>query len=150
MDYFDDNWLPITEQWVKFHVVKHHIFGNRTNNRLESLNQKLKAVIAKYSTMTTFVKFLLGSVRSMTIEGDIHVAEEMMRMPSNRSAYDDDDIEYSNILTNFAFQKYMVEKSKCDRVQFVDIDDRMAVSGPPSGRILTSRITCDCIFFTSM
>lgn len=59
IQYFDRNWHGITEQWVKFHVVQHHMFGNRTNNRLESLNQKIKAVVAKYSTLPMFFHHLM-------------------------------------------------------------------------------------------
>lgn len=150
IDYFDENWLPITEQWVKFHVTRHRIFGNRTNNRLESLNQKLKAIIAKYSAMPTFFKLLLACIGSMTIEKDIHASEELMRKQSDRTTWEPFDIKYSDLLTNFAFDEYMGEKLKCDQVQFADIDNRMGVSGIRSERILTREINCDCFLFTSM
>ena len=53
IDYFDQNWHKIKEQWVE--GLKHNSchFLNSTNNRLESLNQKIKNVVSKYSSMLT-------------------------------------------------------------------------------------------------
>lgn len=55
LDYFDDNWGNITNQWVRYHLTRHYMYGNSTNNRTESLNQKFKAIIAKYSALPTFL-----------------------------------------------------------------------------------------------
>ena len=53
-EHFNNNWHPIRQQWVTGN------FLNRTNNRLESLNVKLKSVISRYSSLEEFVdKFFL-------------------------------------------------------------------------------------------
>lgn len=128
------------------------MFGNRTNNRIESINQKLKAVIAKYSSMPSFTKLLITCVGSMTIEKDIHAAEELMRKPADRSKYGAHDVKYSELLTNFAFQKYFAEATQHDQVQFDAIDNMIAVTGMHvrAQRMLTTQLTCDCVFFMSM
>ena len=45
VDYFNENWQPIRDEWVMGMKFKVRNFLNTTNNRLESLNAKLKSVI---------------------------------------------------------------------------------------------------------
>ena len=48
-EYFETNWYPIRAEWVDgLEDMKSNLL-NRTNNRMESTNQKLKSVIARYS-----------------------------------------------------------------------------------------------------
>ena len=42
MKYFNDNWHLIRNKWVEGHKNKYTNFRNSTNNRLESINQKLR------------------------------------------------------------------------------------------------------------
>lgn len=67
MSYFNNNWNNITEQWVGFKVNRHLNFENRTNNRLESRNQKIKSVVAKYSRLKRFFDDLLTCIASYNI-----------------------------------------------------------------------------------
>ena len=53
-EYFNNNWHPIKEQWVDGLKNDNVTFQNRTNNRLECINQKLKSVITKYSSLPQF------------------------------------------------------------------------------------------------
>ena len=57
---FNEQWHPIKAQWVMGIKYKSGNFLNGTNNRLESINQKLKSVINRYSSLEEFVdKFFL-------------------------------------------------------------------------------------------
>ena len=47
--YFDENWHEIKEQWVERLKRKSCHYLNSTNNRLESINQKIKSVVSNYS-----------------------------------------------------------------------------------------------------
>ena len=51
VEYFDQNWHPIREQWTLGMKYSTGNFLNGTNNRLESLNAKLKSVISRYSSL---------------------------------------------------------------------------------------------------
>ena len=53
-EYFNKNWHPLKEQWVEGFKGKSTNLLNRTNNRVESINQKLKSVIAKFSNIVVF------------------------------------------------------------------------------------------------
>ena len=51
--YFECNWLHI-EEWVACHKSRHFKLDEQTNNRLESLNGKIKYVCARYSSLDKF------------------------------------------------------------------------------------------------
>ena len=61
--YFNTNWHPIREQWVD--GLKNE---NVTPYRIESINQKLKSVITKYSSLPQFFSQLLIAVDSLRTE----------------------------------------------------------------------------------
>lgn len=150
-NYFDNNWHTITEQWVRCHIKQFHTLANRTNNRLESLNQKLKAVITKYTALPTFAAQLMVCVSSLRIEKDIRAIEKIHKKPVNKAGWADHDEKYANLLTNYAFKKYMKETGGFENVVFVHIDNVMSVYGDlASQRILTREINCDCEFFRTM
>lgn len=150
LEYFNANWHNCQSQWVKFHFLKHHCFYNLTNNRSESLNQKLKSVIAKYSKLTAFFSTLMACIGSLNIEKDIRAAEAEMKQPTRISVYKPHDLKYKRFLTPFAFEKYTKQSEESSTVQFIDIDDKFAASGSSNLRILTRSVNCDCEFFTSM
>lgn len=150
LTYSDQNWHNMQEQWVQFHVLKHSCFSERTKNRLESLNQKLKTVIVKYSTLPTFFSTLMACIGSINIEKTIKSSEAVIKKPTTATAYTDYDKQYQNLLTPFAFCAYKKQSTLAGAVQFIDIDQQMAVSGPAHARVLTRGVNCDCSFFTSM
>lgn len=49
LEYFNTNWHPIGQQWTVG-------MKNSTNNRLESLNAKLKSIISRYSSLEDFIE----------------------------------------------------------------------------------------------
>ena len=55
LQYFLKNWHNIKNQWTCYEQVKCN-FNNRTNNRSESLNQKLKATMNKMNSLLEAVK----------------------------------------------------------------------------------------------
>ena len=54
LQYYNEHWHPIKEQWVEGFKTQSSNFMNRTNNRVESTNQKLKSVITKMSNIVDF------------------------------------------------------------------------------------------------
>lgn len=151
IQYFDQNWHNIKEQWVKCFIVKYHCFGQRTNNRLESLNQKLKTVITKYSALPAFISSLDRCIGGMCIEKDIKRAEAVMKKPADTSLFESHDYLYHKILTPFAFAKYKKQSNVYKTVRFVHIDAQMGVSGATqTSRVIASANSCECEFFSSM
>jgi zinc finger SWIM domain-containing protein 3 len=56
--YFESNWHPCRREWVLCWQQQNVTFGERTNNRLESVNRRLKAVIKNFSTLPVFSRTL--------------------------------------------------------------------------------------------
>ena len=54
IEYFDNNWHEIRKQWVEGLKREACHYLNSTNNRLESINQKIKSVVTKHSSLLTF------------------------------------------------------------------------------------------------
>lgn len=66
--YYNDNWHPIRMEWVKGFVCHAGNFMNFTNNRIESINSKLKSVISKFSSMEEFLEKLYIVIDAMRLE----------------------------------------------------------------------------------
>ena len=60
--YYNTNWHPIRQQWVECYKGANFTAGERTNNRLESINAKIKSVCSKYASLSTFLKRFLPSL----------------------------------------------------------------------------------------
>ncbi len=56
LKYFYDNWHLIRMQWALGMKYSSGNFLNGTNNRLESLNAKLKSVVSRHSSLEEFVE----------------------------------------------------------------------------------------------
>ena len=67
-NYFDGSWHPIRDEWIMRPKFATGNFLNATNNRLESLNDKLKQVITKFSLRISLRNFL-SSCQSFKMSG---------------------------------------------------------------------------------
>ncbi|KAG4066267.1 hypothetical protein HA402_000491 [Bradysia odoriphaga] len=54
--YFDNNWHNIREEWTLFGRNQHSNYLNDTNNRSESLNQKIKMISSRAKVWANFLK----------------------------------------------------------------------------------------------
>ena len=59
LDYFNKNWLPCINVWCAVPTNRHVNLGNSTNNRMGSLNQKIKAVLNKNTNIAEVVSGIL-------------------------------------------------------------------------------------------
>ena len=68
--YFLEHWHPIRSEWVLGDKCQTGNFLNTTNNRLESINSKLKSVIDCYSSLENFVKQFFNALYVLRNERD--------------------------------------------------------------------------------
>lgn len=146
--YFDANWHNIRDQWVAFYVNQHKNFGNRTNNRLKSFNQKIKAVVSKYSGMANFFDDLWTCTSSYKVERDHQAADDILRKALTKPQLDHMS-PYSKLLTNYAYRKVCEQAMMGDEVIFLSISEVEAECVENSLIIETSDEQCNCAFFTS-
>ena len=74
--YFNSNCHSIRHEWVDGLKNASCNFMNCTNNRVESINQKLKSVITRYSGITQFFQDLMKCLTTLRVERD-HTALEI-------------------------------------------------------------------------
>lgn len=110
IDYFNKNWHPIRNQWVV--GLKSSVFNNNTNNRVESINQKLKSVINKNSTIVEFFQHLLDAISCFNIERDHRALNVVYKRTNSMFSVDSPEYEFAKHLTPFALNLVCKEIKK--------------------------------------
>lgn len=147
--YFNRNWHNIQSQWVGYLVNRSPNYENRTNNRLESLNQKIKSVVTRYANLGTFFNELITLTTSYNIQRDHVAAENIMRKPLTTAVNTEYDDKYDEYLTQYAFMKYKKESAGSIRAQFSRLSDVEAECTQHNTQIIVTFDRCSCPFFTT-
>ena len=102
--HFNKNWHPIKDEWVLGMKSDYGSFLNFTNNRLESLNGKLKQVIDCHSSLEDFMDKFFITLNALRKECDHKVANMFQKVKV--SCFNDNSPEshYSKFLSNYAGQ----------------------------------------------
>ena len=102
LSYFKENWHPIADEWVLGMKFNGGSFLNSTNNRLESINAKLKQVINKNSSLEEFITnffIILGALRT---ERDHRAAIMFQKVRVNPYTEDGPESKYTKLLISYA------------------------------------------------
>lgn len=150
-DYFNDNWHHIKDEWTVSEKFMQSNFLNTTNNRIESMNAKIKSVVLKYSSMEDFVENFFILVACLNTERDHKAAYAYQKRKV--VLYDDDSPEkfYSQLLSGYGFKFIQPELKK--RGNFVVEDETSSgahVLRRQDGEHHTTIRSCDCGPHTSM
>ena len=81
IEHFDANWHGIRQEWVGGLRDEGLTYQNRTNNRVESINQKLKSVISKFGRLPQFCSELVGAISVLRIERDYRAISVFQKVP---------------------------------------------------------------------
>src|SRR6218665_275992 len=145
--YVKDSWEPIRDEWVEGLKAKKLTFGERTNNRLESINAKIKSVCTKHACLQRFFIDFLCFLSSMRLERR-HRA--LMTFTKKRTTdVPAELVPYLELLTRFAFKfvKAQYKKSLTAEVPARCGDDFIfKVSG---STVRTTAASCDCRAYSS-
>lgn len=119
VDYYNKNWHLNRHQWLK-HAMINGNFNNATNNRLESVNAKIKAIVHRRNPLSIFIDRYFRWYQSHTQENDLLMARQFLKEPvltvKNEAA------QYSAYLTPFAFEEVCKELNACNEITFRDCD----------------------------
>jgi zinc finger SWIM domain-containing protein 3 len=150
MDYFNTNWHPIREQWVD--VLKNDVtFMNRTNNRIECINQKLKSVITKYSNLPQFFSQLLVTLQSLRTERDHRALTIFQKVPVAPFKAETPEYQYMNLLTPYALNYVVRQLDLIKKVKILSHDESCVYSVNSSEGLLCVTVNkCSCTFRKSM
>lgn len=81
IEYFNKNWHDIKDEWTLGPKFQQANFLNTTNNRLESLNAKIKSTVERYSTLTNFIDDFFKLIMVMNDERGHKAANLMYKVP---------------------------------------------------------------------
>ena len=147
--YYDSNWHNIRKQWVEGLKHQQMSLGERTNNRLESLFQKLKSMISSHHKLLKLLSRFLSFLQMMRTERDRKVAQLFYKVPCSIQEKSNTALQYQQYLTPHAFKS--VEK-QLDLAQHITIQDKEEYFSVQSseGVISVTATTCQCTFNRSM
>lgn len=117
LEYYNTNWHSIREDWTVY-SMKYGNLMNLTNNRLESMNAKVKQVVPKRSTLLNLLKFLFKYIELQMCEVNQKAANNFTKIKT-RVEKGTHEEQYMHLLTDFAFsyvsrQLQLSEKSQID------------------------------------
>lgn len=146
------NWHSILHEWVDGLKNATCNFMNRTNNRVESINQKLKFIISRYSGITPFFQDLMKCLNTLRVKRDHRALE--ITMKQQVSTYDPSSAfgQYMYLLTPYAFGFIKDQLERASRVQIIQhFNDGKSCSVSSQGRSITSTVdSCPCGFISAM
>ena len=152
LSYFDQQWHPIWKQWTL--GMKHCTgnFLNGTNNRVESLNAKLKSVISRHSSLEEFVDKFFLILRVLRSERDHKAGLAVQKVPVVfHSSTDPASASYIRFLTPYAY-KYVAQQMQLkERVKLPadNLCDQFYLT-ISEGLITVTSSACQCGFWQSM
>ena len=107
IEYFDRNWHPIRDEWVMYAKGDAFCLGETTNNRLESINGKIKSVCFKYASLSKFFDEFFAVLTILRDERSHSIVMSQIRKPTSlRQSYpnlNDEEIKYADYVTPYAF-----------------------------------------------
>ncbi|XP_065315367.1 uncharacterized protein LOC135924243 [Gordionus sp. m RMFG-2023] len=120
--YFNTHWHFIRKEWVIYWRNESPHLLNFTNNRLESLNQKIKRVVNKYSPLNDLFSDLSTVVSSQAFERHHRNIMCIERLPCVTYACYTPENLYSILLTPYAFKIILNEISFHNQIHLLNID----------------------------
>ena len=151
IEYFDEQWHRIRNEWALGMKYSTGNFLNGTNNRLESSNAKLKSVIARYSSLNEFVEKFFLIIRVLRSERDYKACLTVQKVPVSfhshkNAAYTD----YMKYLTPYAYKFVCKQMELRDKVKLTDNTDEEVHIVTSEGSLKITSSTCQCIGRMSM
>ena len=101
--YFNENRHAIREQWVEGLKREACHYLNSTNNRLESIYQKIKSVVTHHSSLLNFFNDLMKCLDSLALERDHGTAMIFKKRSVNLHPDNSCLFEYQQLLTPYTF-----------------------------------------------
>ena len=151
-DYFQDNWANIKDEWVLHYKAMCGSFLNSTNNRLESLNGKLKQVINRYSSLEEFIDKFFIILSTLRSERDHKAAVMFQKVKVQNYGVGSPEYQYSQLLTAYASADVIKQLRLHHKVnQITQREDFDIYDVHTSEGMKTVSLTdCNCLFRKSM
>lgn len=150
LEYFDKNWHPIRHEWVLGIKARSGSFLNNTNNRLESINSKLKQVINRHSSLEEFIHNFFIILSALRTERDHKTAIMFQKVKIYPFIEDSPELYYSQLLTSYAFSFVEKQFKLVPKVGELKLNDNIWTLKTSAGSVTVTPTNCTCLFFSSM
>ena len=145
IDYFNKNWHAIRAEWVEGLKNNACNFLNRTNNRLEAINKKIKSVVQKYSSLATFFQDLLKCLDFLALERDHRAITIFQKAPVQLYTSESALYHYQLLLTPYAFSFLKEQFDVAKKLDAGTAESNVLQSS--EGLLVVSALSCQCSFF---
>lgn len=152
LEYYNENWHPIKNEWTVFSMACGNL-SNRTNNRMESINNKIKQVVPKRSTLVCFLENFFEWLNSHKYERDHKAVQHVLKRPVTIFAPESCEFRYLEYVTNYAFKFVIdsIESSKSIKTDKISKSTDEQFEVKTGGTTFETSIeTCNCSYWTSM
>ncbi|XP_074661111.1 zinc finger SWIM domain-containing protein 3-like [Tubulanus polymorphus] len=145
IDYYRHSWHDIRSEWVLGLKQSCH-YGNNTSNRIESINQKLKQVVARFSNLENFFHDLKLVIACLRQERDSRIANVITKRLVHSHPAGSPAAMYMDLLTPVAYQLVIDQISLASKVRFQDVADNpvFVEMRTSHGVAMVSCETCTC------
>ena len=151
IEYFDDNWHDIRREWGGGLRDESLTYQNRTNNRVESINQKLKSVISKFARLPQFCTELVGVLSMLRTERDHRAISLFQKVPVQPFSPDSIEHHYMELLTPFALSFVLRQISLADKVKIkCEMEDSFEIESSTQCKVTATCFECNCSFRKTM
>lgn len=148
--YFNENWHPIKSEWVLGLKSTCGSFLNATNNRLESINGKLKQVVSRHSSLEEFVSSFFVILTALWTERDHKAAIMFQKVKVQPYEQGSPESEYSKLLMTYASTFVIKQLKLADKVKEIKEHAENYIVETSEGERVVSLTDCGCIFHKSM
>lgn len=143
--YMDENWDPIKDEWVIGLKSSCGSFLNFTNNRLESINGKLKQVISRNSSLEEFIYHFFIILNALRTERDHKAALVFQKVRVHTFPDGSPEFKYSKLLTSYASALLLKQMKLLCKVKEIEEDNNQFSIETSEGKIMLD--ISYCIFF---
>uniref|UniRef100_A0A131XS24 Putative mumet1 n=1 Tax=Ixodes ricinus TaxID=34613 RepID=A0A131XS24_IXORI len=102
LDYFLSNWHDVRAEWVQG-LQQTTRLGNRTTNRVESVNQKITMAVLRYESLPQLFEDLMVVTMGLRIERDQRATAVLMKTSTIPNSTED-ELNFCKLLTPYAFK----------------------------------------------
>ena len=145
VSYFEKNWHSIKDEWVQGFITQSLTLGETTNNRLESINAKIKSVCTRIATLDQFFNEFFSVLATLHNERNYNAVMSSIKHPTILPS-EDYLQKYQEVLTPYAYQMLLRQHSALHTVKLKSCTHNEFTFQSSAGEAVTTDISCSCCF----
>lgn len=150
INYYDTNWHPICHQWVECFKGANFCVGEKTNNRIESINAKVKSVCSKYASLSTFFDQFFSVLACLRNERNHSILMAIAKKRITTYPPESPEERFTKLLTPYALSYVEKQLALREKVAVVADDGVNCSISSSAGTLTVTTDSCQCTFWTSM